>query len=138
MTYILTLLTLIYQWYKFAILQIKHILFHVINLIEYSITKKNYYIIILKNAYLIIKFKKQIFKNSFKLVLIKFVNVLILIDELMLNQIIINNYIVNNNIVLKVIILIIIELIIIKIVTSREITIYENDYICYQLKKIID
>ena len=54
--------------------------------------KKNYYMTTSKNAHLIVKSKKQIFKNSFKLVLTKFVNVSMLIDELILNLVtIVNN-----------------------------------------------
>ena len=42
--------------------------------------KKNCYMIISKNAYLIVKLKKQIFKISFKLTLTKLVNVSMLVD----------------------------------------------------------
>ena len=42
--------------------------------------KKNYYMTISKNAYLIVKLKKQIFKNSFKLTLTKLVNISMLVD----------------------------------------------------------
>ena len=50
--------------------------------------KKNYYITTSKNAYLTIKFKKQLFRNSFKLVLTRFINIFMFVFELILNLII--------------------------------------------------
>ena len=94
--------------------------------------KRNYYIITQKNIYLIIKLKKQIFKNLFKLVLTKLVNVLMLIDELILNLSTANNNVIFNTSV------IITKFVIIEIIISREIIIYNNEKTSYQLKKIID
>ena len=76
--------------------------------------KKNYYITTSKNAHLIVKFKKQIFKNLFKLVLTKLVDVFMFVFELILNvtftTIIFNeiiemlkiNFIINNNVVFEI------------------------------------
>ena len=85
-----------------------------------------------KNAHLIVKLKKQIFKNSFKLTLTKLVNVSILVDELILNLSTINNNVIFNTSVT------IIKLVIIEIIISREIIIYNSETIRCQLKKIID
>ena len=95
--------------------------------------KKNYYLTNSKNVYLIVKLKKQIFKNSFKLALTKFVNVLILINELLSKL-----FNVNNNIVFNINVFAIIEFVIIEMITSREIIIYNNDQTRCQLEKIID
>ena len=82
-----------------------------------------------KNAYLIIKLKKQVSRNSFKLTLIDLINVSMLIDELILNLFTINNNVVFNTSV---------YIVIIEIATSRDIIIYENENARDQLKKIID
>ena len=89
----------------------------------FNYEKKNCYIITQKNAHLIIKFKKQIFKNSFKLALTKLVNVLILIDELIFTLFIVNN----NVVVFNINVFVVIEFVIIEIITSREIIIYDDD-----------
>ena len=86
-----------------------------------------------KNAYLTIKFKKQLFKNSFKLTLIDLTNVSILINDLIFIL-----FIVNNNVVFNINVFVVIEFVIIEIITSREIIIYDDDQIRCQLKKIID
>ena len=84
-----------------------------------------------KNAHLIVKLKKQIFKNSFKLILTKLINVLMLVDELILNLSTINNNVVfNTNVTTK--------FVTIKMTISREIIIYDNQKTRCQLEKIID
>ena len=102
--------------------------------------KKDCYMTTSKNAHLIVKSKKQIFKNSFKLVLTKFVNVSMLIDELILNLVTIVNNVVfdieNFDTTTKSIFSRI--SLISEIVTSRDIIIYENNHAQSQLKQIID
>ena len=94
--------------------------------------KKNCYKTTQKNVYLIIKLKKQIFKNSFKLTLTKLVNVLILVDELILNLLTISNNVVFNTSVT------ITKFVIIEMIISREIIIYNNEKTRCQSEKIID
>ena len=91
--------------------------------------KKNYYMTTLKNVHFIIKFKKQIFRNFFKLTLIDLTNISILVNDLILNLFIINHNVVFNTSV---------YIVIIEIATSRDIIIYENENTRAQLKKIID
>ena len=94
--------------------------------------KKNYYITTSKNAHLIVKLKKQIFKNSFKLILTKLVNVSILVNELILNLSTINNNVVFNTNVITI------KFVIIEMIISREIIIYNNEKTRCQLNKTID
>ena len=93
-----------------------------------------------KNVYLTIKLKKQIFENSFKLILTKLVNLSILIDELILNLITIVDNVVFNVDVFDIMTKSIVNRIslINKIITSRDIIIYENKLTRNQLKQIID
>ena len=99
--------------------------------------KKNYYLANSKNAHLTIKSKKQIFRNSFKLLLIDFANFLLLIFELILKLVNINQKLIVelsqvNHIFTTT------KFVIIEIVTSRDIIIYDNEYTRRQLKQIID
>ena len=88
--------------------------------------KKNCYITTSKNVYLTIKFKKQIFKNSYKLTLIDLINVSILINELIFIL-----FIVNNNIVFNINVFVVIEFVIIEMITSCEIIIYNHNQTRY-------
>ena len=81
--------------------------------------KKDCYLINSKNVYLIVKLKKQVFKNLFKLALTKFVNVLILLNELIFNLFNVNNVVFNINV------FVVIEFVIIKMITLRKIIIYD-------------
>ena len=119
--------------------------------------KNNYYMTTLKNAHLIVKFKKQIFKKKFKLILTKFVNVFIFVFELIFNviftTIIFNeiikmfeiSFITNNNVVFEINVftsktkfMINRILSINEIITTREIIIYNNKQTRARLKTIID
>ena len=119
--------------------------------------KKNYYITTSKNAYLIVKLKKQIFKNLFKLILAKFVDVFMFVFELLFNIIFtiiifsknINmfeiNFTTNNNVVFNINVFttniksIINRISLInEITTTREIIIYNNKQTRTKLKIIID
>ena len=102
--------------------------------------KKNCYMTTSKNAYLTIKLKKQIFKNSFKLILTKLVNVSMLIDELTLNlTTIINNVVFDIDVFNTTTKLIANRISLIsEIITLRNIIIYKNELTRNQLKQIID
>ena len=111
--------------------------------------KKNYYMTTSKNAHLTIKFKKQMFKNSFKLALTKFVDVFMFVFELILNMTfttIIFNKIVEMfeiNFTISVFTSKTKSMInrissINEIITTREIIIYDNEKTRANLKTIID
>ena len=111
--------------------------------------KKNCYLTNSKNVYLIVKFKKQIFKNSFKLTLTKLVDVFMLVFEL-LSRITFTTIIFNEivemfkiNFTISVFTSKTKSMInwissINKIITTREIIIYNNEQTRTNLKTIIN
>ena len=111
--------------------------------------KKIYCLTNSKKTHLTIKLKKQLFKNSFKLTLTKFIDVFIFVFELILKLIIVNHEIIvklsqTNFIVNAKTFVITTKSIISKIssineiITTREIIVYDDELTRTKLKKIID